>query len=86
VQQFVKRTLDLEIELLGYILRDEAVVRSVRSRTPFLLGEPEGKASRSLSVVAHRLTRDGAIEASPAPQGFLARLFQVYRTLGHKEG
>jgi len=86
VQQFVKRTLDFEIEQLGYILRDEAVARSVRKRTPFLLGEPEGKAARSLGVVAHRLARDGTIEASRAPQGFLTRLFQVYRKLGHKQG
>ncbi len=63
----------------------EAVARSVRKRTPFLLAEPESKASRSLSVVAHRLARDGTIEASRAPQGFLTRLFQVYRKLGHKQ-
>jgi len=47
--------LRIRPRLLGWVPFDEAVARSIAARVPFVRGEPEARASRAVSAIAHRL-------------------------------
>jgi flagellar biosynthesis protein FlhG len=51
----VERFLDLELDYLGGIRRDEAVRRAVGAGLPFVLGAPESQPARVLREIAKRL-------------------------------
>lgn len=43
------------LRLLGYIVRDEAVINAVRAQKPFLLASPNSPAARSIVEIAQRV-------------------------------
>lgn len=68
------RFLELEMDVLGYILEDEAVVRAVMNQRPLLLDAPHSKASRCVTQIVENYLRFGQVQRSGLV-GFLEKLF-----------
>ena len=68
-----QRFLGLSPGYAGHILKDPMVPRAVRSRRPFSLDAPRGKASTCVLSLAHRLDRHAA-ESDAARGGLLKRM------------
>jgi len=51
----VERFLDLELDYLGCLRRDDAVRRAVGAGLPFVIGSPESQPSRTMCAIARRL-------------------------------
>lgn len=51
----LKNFLKIEPELLGVIPSDSAVSRGIRAQTPFLVGNPEAKASRAVQALSQQI-------------------------------
>jgi flagellar biosynthesis protein FlhG len=58
LRQICTHFLGLETELLGILLRDDLVVRSIRYQKAFLLAEPECSASKQIRKIALQLKSD----------------------------
>jgi len=50
-----KRFLGLEVRQLGYVQRDDAVIKAVKLQKPFTLSFPESKASSTITNVAKNI-------------------------------
>ncbi len=55
--QLAERFLAVNLDYLGAVTRDAALVRSVRARTPILVAEPRAPASQAIRCIAHKLLR-----------------------------
>ncbi|NNV05003.1 MinD/ParA family protein [Geobacillus sp. C56-T2] len=73
------RFFNKDISLLGIVPEDRAVARAVASQTPFLLLEPEAKASRVVRQMARRYAPGGKREEERA--GRASRFFAKLRQL-----
>ncbi len=51
----VQRYIGAQVDLLGYVVNDEAVAHSVRSQTPFVVGYPRSPASKNMDNIAREL-------------------------------
>jgi flagellar biosynthesis protein FlhG len=76
IREVCLRFLDLEIEILGYVLADERVPRAVRRRRPFVLEYPNCPASDCVMTLAQRLIDAPQRSASPS---FTHRLVSLSR-------
>lgn len=69
--------LKIKLELLGYILQDEMVIRAVKLQQPFLLSYPKSQASKLIREISKKLL-DAGEEAEPSAnsgfKGFVNRL------------
>jgi flagellar biosynthesis protein FlhG len=72
-----RRFLGLEVEYLGCVERDPAVVKAVREQRPFVVGSPRCRASQGILHVADALTE----RVPENPQG-LGGIFQRMLRLG----
>mgnify|MGYP001696827150 FL=1 len=66
--------LNLKIEYLGFIYNDPAVTRAVRKQKPFIITEPNGKASGCLKHIVSRLEKT-EIPEDGGFTGFIKKLF-----------
>lgn len=57
LRSIVKSNLRIEIEYIGFLQQDEAITRSIITRKPSVLLEPQSKFSRSLDQTARRLLK-----------------------------
>jgi len=69
--------LELDIELLGVIPKDNAVVKSVMSRSPFLLEFPRAKASKSINLIAARLIDTEVPQQTKGIRGLFNKLLGI---------
>lgn len=76
--------LGASVDLLGVIPRDRAVLQSVRSQVPFILGYPSAPASRAVVTMARKLTQGtGAVgPAAGRSGGFFDRLSSFFGRRG----
>jgi flagellar biosynthesis protein FlhG len=72
--------LGLCVEYAGYIVRDEAVEASVRSRRPFILAYPGSPASRCLRKTLDALEIQRRKGERRKKSGFFRRLFRRFRS------
>jgi len=71
------RFLKARVDRFGYVLRDEAVPRSVRGRVPFVVSEPRSAAAACLRNLAARLVLTRAEGGERG--GLMERLFGFLR-------
>ncbi|WP_083189784.1 MinD/ParA family protein [Orenia metallireducens] len=69
--------LELDIELLGVIPKDNAVVKSVMSRSPFLLEFPRAKVSKSINLTAAKLVDAEVCQDSEGIRGLFNRFLGI---------
>jgi len=74
-----KDFLGLYVESAGYIVRDEAVEASVRSRRPFMLAYPGSQASHCLRKTLDILQIQRRKGERRKKSGFFRRLFRRFR-------
>jgi len=67
LRDIVTRNLGIQMEYIGFILRDEGVPRSVAERAPLVLTHPEASFSRGVAALATKI--------SAQPGGTPPRLF-----------
>ncbi|MBO8141034.1 MAG: MinD/ParA family protein [Firmicutes bacterium] len=73
-----RRFLGVQLEHLGTIPRDEAVVRAVQRQEPFVLASPHAPASRAVASMADKLS--GFKQPEPTGvAGFLQRILRLAR-------
>ncbi len=68
--------LNFPLDVLGYVLEDNAVQRAVRSRSPFYLKYPNCKASGCVKQIARGLEGKQVEQKTRGIKGFFARLFE----------
>ncbi len=68
LRDIVTRNLGIPLEYVGFLLRDEAVPRSVAERTPLAISRPESPFARGAAALAARI--------SAQPGGAPPRLFE----------
>ena len=66
--------LNLKIEYLGFIYNDPAVTKAVLKQKPFIIAEPNGKASGCLKHIVSRLEKT-EIPENGGLSGFIKKLF-----------
>lgn len=71
-----RRFLGVQIQNLGYVLRDEHVAISVRQRVPFVLAYPRCQASYCVMDIAARLVRGS--EVAQRREGLLRRVARLF--------
>lgn len=71
VENVAQRFLDVPVEKLGFIMRDEKVSDAVRQKKPFSLLYPDAPASKCMHTIAKILT--GASDQNLHSSGFLNR-------------
>lgn len=64
LQDLSARFFDINVELIGHVIRDGAASEAIRAGRPLVLHYPHSPASRCLGAVARRLGRDRSPEAS----------------------
>lgn len=70
-----KRFLQVELKMLGYVLDDAAVSRSIRKQTALLVEEPRSKASQQIMSIAEKVVgMEQIVEKPRGAQGFLQRM------------
>ena len=55
IQRVGQEFLNTRLDLLGYVLEDQAVPRAVRRRSPFMVDSPEAMVSQCISHLSRRL-------------------------------
>lgn len=72
-----KRFLGLELMQLGYIQRDDAVIKAVKLQSPFTISFPDSKAALTLMSVAEKIVnkqKESETTVSMGFKGFVHRL------------
>ncbi|PID81049.1 ATP-binding protein [bacterium DOLZORAL124_64_63] len=75
--RITRRFLGFDPPYLGYIRRDEAVLRAVRRQSPWVISHPGSRASMCVRRIARRLTENAAqaeTEAAGGVRGFFKRM------------
>jgi flagellar biosynthesis protein FlhG len=60
IQTVARRFLGIEVEALGHVVFDEAVLQAVRRKRPFILEFPGSAASACVRAMAEKLSGEGA--------------------------
>jgi len=70
-----ERFLDSDINLLGYIYKDEIVSKSVKKQIPFYVNFPNSKPTKNIKLLVDRFINDSqAASKSHGVRGFLEKL------------
>lgn len=80
-----KRFLGFEISQLGYIQRDDAVIKAVKMQSPFTISFPDSRAALSMKEVAERVVnkpREQNITVNTGIKSFVNRLANLLNSLG----
>ena len=76
VEQFLGRN----IELLGSIHYDRALLQSVREQTPVLLSSPKSRSARDIRAIADKILPAGETSADGEDnEGFFTRMSKMFR-------
>lgn len=75
-QKVIKRYLDNEVELLGYVLYDNDVSKSIKQQLPIMVGRPDGTAAKNIRAIAERIADTQQIGGDGA--GRFARIFSKW--------
>jgi len=77
-----KRFLDVQLEPLGYIPYDDAVLKSTKRQKPFVLEYPKSHASRQLYSAAQAITSTGckADNKAQGMKGYVNQLLKLFNT------
>lgn len=78
-----QRFLDIKLEPLGYILYDDAVVRSTKRQKPFVLEYPRSHASRQVYSMAQAIAA-GGLQADDRAQGLKGYVNQLLKLFNSK--
>ncbi|WP_027338710.1 MinD/ParA family protein [Halonatronum saccharophilum] len=72
--------LELEVSLLGVLPKDDSVVKSVKSRRPFLVEFPKARVSKEIRVIANKVLDQEVENGSPKGiKGFFSNLLGIGR-------
>lgn len=66
--------LNIRVEVLGYILEDQLVIKSVRQQKPFFIAYPRSKATYGVSHIMAKLIQAPEPSNGNGLQGFFKRL------------
>lgn len=76
INQTTKKFLGVEVDCLGYIYEDKAVLDAVHKQEPFIIGSPKSSAARCVQeLVKSLLSGERMGSVSRGWRGFLDRLF-----------
>ncbi|UNC91763.1 MinD/ParA family protein [Candidatus Contubernalis alkaliaceticus] len=71
--------LQLKIDYLGYILHDNAVLRSVREQQPFIILYPDSKAAQCIENIADNLLSPGSNSNEiSGMRGFFSKISKIF--------
>jgi flagellar biosynthesis protein FlhG len=82
LQMIAKRFLDVDVGILGYLLEDEAVVRSVMMQTPFVDAYPNSLAAKCVKQLVQNYLRVDETDQKRGIVAFLERLLRKKRAGG----
>lgn len=75
-----QRFLDFNINLLGFIYKDETVSRAVKKQEPFYISYPNSKASRNIKLLADKYKNENnSFNNSSGVKGFLDKMSYWFR-------
>jgi len=80
-----KRFLGFELNQLGYIQRDDAVIKAVKLQSPFTISFPDSKAALTIQDVAKKIINkydENNITVNLGVKGFVNRLSNLLSGLG----
>ncbi len=85
--EVTRKFLDFAPQTIGYILKDENVVKSVKQFKPFVLYNPLSPASRCVQAISEKLVPPGEEEIIPGSgkkekRGFLGKLKTLFAKSG----
>ncbi|MGI6648215.1 MAG: MinD/ParA family protein [Bacillota bacterium] len=78
LKQATQRFLNLDINTLGYVVNDSAVVESVKKQQPFLLTYPKAPATTCVYHIAAQLCQQNCFKPK-ASGGFFNRVMRLLR-------
>ncbi len=82
IDSVTRKFLEVNLQYLGSVAEDPAVVDSVRRRSPVLVSSPESRAARDIEAIGERLVADDALTSQSSQSvPFTARLTGVL--VGH---
>ena len=79
LRQTSERFLNMQIDCLGYVFEDSAVMRSVRKQTPFLAAQPGSTAARCVQALANSLLSGRRMRGKQGWKSFLRQIFNFSR-------
>lgn len=71
-----KKFLDIDIEILGYILEDVGISKSVKEQRPFVLKYPHNHTTESFYMIAKKLLEKGSVNKSK--KGFWEKFINIF--------
>ncbi len=77
-----EKFLGLKLTSVGYVFKDDSVVKAVKQQQPFTISYPKSQASKSISQIAQKLIDNEYISASERSYGakkFVSRLISLFR-------
>lgn len=80
-----KRFLGFEINQLGYVQRDDVVIKAVKLQSPFTISFPDSKATATIEEVAKKIINkheENNVSVNLGIKGFVNRLANLLNGLG----
>ena len=65
--------LDVEVDFIGSLPKDDKVSKAVKNKTPFIIDFPKSKVAKSLNDIAIEISSKN--NPSPKSKGFFSRIF-----------
>ena len=75
LQQTSQRFLNMNIDCLGYVFEDSAVMKAVRQQQPFLASQPKAVASRCIQGLVNSILYGSKMTVKRGWKGFLRQIF-----------
>lgn len=72
-----QKFLDIKIDYLGYINRDDVVSSAVRSQKPFIMSHPRKRASKQIEEIAAKIV-SGETMNDEREMSFAEKLFNIF--------
>ncbi|WP_102400914.1 MinD/ParA family protein [Haloimpatiens massiliensis] len=74
----VKKFLNIDVEYLGKVSEDRALIQSVREQKPFIVNYPDSEVSRDIKNIACKLTGEVNKPNSIGIQGLFKKIFNIF--------
>ena len=75
LQHTSQRFLNMNIDCLGYVFEDRAVMKAVRQQQPFLTAQPNSVASRCIQGLVNSILYGSRMTVKRGWRGFLRQIF-----------
>lgn len=79
LQAVAKQFLQKEVPLFGIIPNDKAIIKAVKSQTPFIINDPKSKASKAIKLMVNKYTGDYSQENKPPFSKFLNKFKRYFK-------